>query len=339
MRFLKGVNICIFKFEKGLNEILPLLNQGNESYIPQLMEYDIQDSDKKLFSRWAPVQPEGYVINTKTINDYEIRYVKAMALIEVSSMAYDDIIDPETDRPLPKSIRVEERIIYLIFTEINGVLYSIVSGGKTLESKIRSNLMGIRRGRESESAWGNVEFKEISQYTLNKSFYYWLLKNNNTSFNNNGKDFCIREVKGFKSNAERDAHSYNGEGSNIDYEIPLKTIIAMNEELISLYINILYDMKTYSFYLDYDGRLSLFKTECGEFSTQNPAPIDTDELLLTIYFDIIPFLKQQYNIAVNSGWAQTEIRFRKDICINAIIELMHENRVTLEELESAYSSI
>lgn len=186
--------------------------------------------------------------------------------------------------------------------------------------------------KRSIKLWICTEPQDICAYSFDKSFYYWLLKNSGQVLQINGKEMRLLEVKGFRSNSERNAHSYSGEGSNIGDEIPLKSIISMDEKLISLYIRILYNHVTYSFYLDHDGRISIFIPECGEHATENPRVIETEMLLLTIYFDIIPFLVQKNNISMESGWKQEEKVFKKGSAVEAILELMQQNDVSLSDL-------
>lgn len=329
--FLKGTNVCIFKLEKNLEEIQELLENSCFKYIDELLPYDIPEHDKKLIYRWVDPDDNNFEVNSKVINGVEIRYIVAIAQLEVSLLSADKIIIPNTDMPLPKQMRVSIIDSSVIFASTTHCTYAIVSGSRSLESKIRNNLMQTNKRNDSE--WGNVEFKEITEYKFDKSFYYWIIKNKGETLTLNDKSITLNEVKGFISDTERQTSKYKGQGTNIDTEIPLRSIVGMDEKLISLYINILYDNNTYSFYLDYDGRINVFQTECGEFGTQDPCPIEFDELLLNVYFDIIPFFRVKFNEAMSSNWNIDEEAFRKKTSIDIILELMRQNSVTLEDLE------
>ena len=52
---MRGDNICIWKLEKSINEITPLLSQIYSKEIKILSSYDIPENDKKLIYRWNSI--------------------------------------------------------------------------------------------------------------------------------------------------------------------------------------------------------------------------------------------------------------------------------------------
>jgi len=330
MRYLNSV---IWRINKSIQQIKPLLSFDYSKFIDDLTDLDIPDNEKKLLNRWIPENGMEFNQRTQIINNSEINYIKAIAKLEVNTISCDEIILPETGLPIPKDIRVDQFTSRVIFIDRQEYSYAIVSGSKSIESRIRGTLMDSNKKRE-ESRWGHIQFSGLQEFLFDKSFYYWLVESKGKNISCNGKTMKIIDVKGFKSNTDRNTHSYSGEGSNIDREIPLKSLISMDEKLISLYIVILYNSVIYSFYLDFDGRTGINIPECGEHATQNPAPIETDKLLLDIYFDIIPFLRLCHNTEIENGWDEHELLLKKQFAIEVIKDLMEQNYIAVEDITS-----
>jgi len=332
LRGTKGVNTCIWKLENELENIIQLLEKNYSKPIPQLANLNIPTNEKILVYKWEKADERGYEQRTLLVGDKEIKYIKAIAHIESHALPLRNII-MRNGNPLPKEIRVNENNSTVYFVNNSeGSVYVIICGSKSLEGKIRSTLM---ESRTQMSEWKKI-YNNPTNYKFEKGFYYWILENKNNTLEDGGKKIELMDVRGFKSNSDRTAHSYRGEGSNIGEEIPLKSIVSMDESLVSLYIKILYNETiTYSFYLDNDGRLSIFNSECGEFATEEPKILEIEEIFLKVYFDIIPFLIQQYNKALSNGWKDKELDFRKQLSIDVIMELMQENNVEILDLQSA----
>lgn len=328
---MSGDNICIWELEKDLDEIAPLLQQQNSKIEEVLIDAPISKEDKQYIYKWVSVPDDGFEKQVQVINNKEVEFISTVAELEVPSIARKKMIGVN-GQPISKSLRVNKQHSNVLFVNRDGKVYCIVRGSKSLEGRIRSNLMDSRKKKESK--WGNITTKDVNGYTFNKSFYYWMLHHKGTPELTHGiKKMKLLEVKGFKCDSERRTSTYAGQGSNIDNEIPLKSLICIDQKLISLYISILYEKCTYSFYLDCDGRITVFWDECGEHATQNPHPIDEDEILLNIYFDIIPFLIQEFNVALKNGWDKVEIDFRQESAIDVIRKLMLENEISISHLK------
>lgn len=295
------------------------------------MPYEIPEIDKQLIYKWVTAE-QSFTIKEMDVNGIKIRYVKAFAEIETQGIPLSDwIVD---DKPLPKEIRVNKNNSMVLFIERLSSTYCIIIGPKSSEGRIRSTLM--ESAKRKESTWGKIAFKEIPGYTFDKHFYYWLIKNKGNSLKIDERCVVLNDVKGFKSDTDRKENSYSGEGSNIDLEIPLKSLVSMDEKLVSLYVDLLIDKTiTYNFFLDYDGRISVHEAECGEFATQTPKQIPIEEIVINIYFNIIPLLISCFNKAISIGWDKIEIQFKKSLSIDVIIELIKQNGIELKEIEQA----
>ncbi len=326
---MKGTNVCIWKLEKGFEEIIPLLSIDYSEPVQELAAFDLPERDKRLERKWLKADTLGYVAQKYEIDNSQIEYFKAVAHMETHSVPrYGIIID---GIPLPKDARVNPINSTVIFADVAHSIYAIIIGSKSNEGRLRSKLMKTSSKR-SESKWGEVIFRDIPQYTFDKNFYYWILRNKGLALTIDEKTMYLEDVRGFRSDAERKVHSYSGEGSNISEEIPLKSLVSMDERLVSLYIMIRYNNINYSFSLDYDGRISLYKPECGEHATETPRIIETESLILSIYFQIIPFLIQKYNVAKEEGWDGIQTQFKKELSIDVIKKLMLQNGLSVNEL-------
>lgn len=327
---MKGINTCIWKLEKTIEEIIDLMRSDYSKYIDELIPYQISDKEKKLIYKWSSLE-QNFNIKKLMVNGTEIKYVKALAEIENNAIPMNDwIVD---DKVLPKEIRVNKNNSVVIFTEVLGSTYCILIGSKSSEGRIRSNLM--ESNKRKESRWGKVYFSEVPGYIFDKHFYYWLIKNKGTSLNVNDKHIVLNDVKGFKSDADRKAGSYIGEGSNIDLEIPLKSLVSMDEKLVSLYVDLMVNNITYNFFLDYDGRINVYKAGCGEFATETPKQIPMEEIAINVYYEVIPLLISCFNKALSQGWDDVENEFKKNLSIDVIRELIKQNDIKIEEIEEA----
>ena len=297
------------------------------------MLYSINEDDKKYINKWVPKSDAFNITNIK-INNIDIKYIEAIAVVESPGIPINSwIVD---GKPLPKEIRVNKNISTILFLERLGSTYCIMIGSKQSEGRIRSHLMKTSNKRNGPE-WGRVEFKEVPGYIFDKHFYYWLIKSKKNLINTvDNRSFVLNDVKGFKSDSERQSNSYEGEGSNIDSEVPLKSLVSLDEKLVSLYIDILIDHnKTYNFFLDYDGRISIYPGSCGKFVSSTPEMFEINQTVLNIYFDILPMLLSEFNKAKQNGWNELENSFKKELSIDVIVKLIQENNINIREIQQA----
>lgn len=328
---MSGSNVCIWKIEQTLENIIPLLREINYRNIPQLESYLIPVEEKRYEYKWIEFDGLGLVESVLDINKKELRFLVVKASIEKPSIATDKFIIQSTEQPLPKYMRVTTQTSDVCFVKMDGYVYCIIKGPKSLEGTIRGSLMNYRK---KDSSWGNLTYEGLPELSFCRDFYYWILTNNRKKITDKDKLMVLQDVVGFKSNTERSVHSYSGTGPNIDDEIPLKSLVSMDENLESLYMKILYNNVTYSFYLDCDARLSIMFNECGEYATQSPKMFTDFEILLVIYFDIIPFLSQQFNKSKKNNWVEIKKIYKKQKSIEVIQKMMTENDIDVNEINA-----
>lgn len=329
---MNGSNVCIWKIDRDLKDIIPLLKEKYFKEIRELSSCNISQDEKRYIYKWLPKDGADFIKQNIIINNNKIEYLEAIASLEIPSITSSKFIIPSTGEPLPKDMRVNVCTSKVIFIKRNGYIYCVVLGSKSLEGKIRSNLL---QSRNRNSKWGEIIFNNVPEFSFNKDFYYWILMNKGKKFNCNGKNLLLEDVEGFKSSTERHTHSYNGEGSNIDEEIPLKSIISTDGNLESLYMKILYGNIMYSFYLDYNGRMSVMFGECGEHATQSPKMISDVQVVLTIYFEIIPFMIKKFNEVQKKDLDEKEFVYRKRKSLEVIKTMAQKNNIVLNNGEIA----
>lgn len=335
---MKELNACILKLEITIEKIIPLLSKEYSLKIEGLENNDGPTEDKNLIFKWNTVATTGNTFEekNKVIGDTSLKYIEALAQIENLSLTKKQIELIKHTGKLSKDMLVKPKESYVMFIEYLGATYCIMCGPQALEGKIRSTLM--EKKLRSESAWGTIYHENLKEYTFGKSFYYWLLDNKGKELDIDNKKLIIKDVRGFKSNTDKKTYSFSGEGNNIDKKMPLKSIVGMDERLVSLYLNIEYKKNNYSLYLDYDGRIRIFIQECYEIGCENIKYLTQQDILLDIYFDIIPFLIKKFNEA-SIRWGSSELAFRKQTSIEGILELMNQNSLELKDLERAMEKI
>lgn len=331
-------NICIFKLEKTLDEIIPLLNNTYYKPIDDLNELNCDRKDKNCIYKWLSISDNGFEKKNITVSGTTFEYVEAIARIEYVTMTKSKRELLSKRVTLDKGMLVDVKASEVFFVSYLGSVYSIISGPKDLEGKIRSTLMEMRN--KKESSWGAVYYKDISQYSFMTSFYYWVIDKKKIELTNNENTIKILDLKGFKSSdIERDTSSFSGEGENIDRRIPLKSIISMGERLVNLYIYMAFNDVIYSFVLHNDGRLTLFLSECGQFGVSEPRILEYKEVVLTIYFFIIPFLNAEFNKVKIKNWDEHEKRIQKVYAMDIIVDLIKSNDLDLTDLKTAIDSV
>lgn len=326
-------NVCIFKVEKLLPEIILLLKKKYYKPIDELDNLVVEMSEKNCIYQWESIDNNDFNIQNGIIDGTAFEYIEVMACMEIIIMTKSKREQIGAVVELNKRMLVETKKSKVLFVNYLGGTYCIVCGPAGLEGRIRSTLMETKERLQSE--WGPVYFNNIKQYSFGKSLYYWIIDKKGQDIKKDKDTVRIVDVKGFKSDTERDTSSFSGEGSNIDRRIPLKSIISMGERLVNLYVNMTFNEVTYSFVLHNDGRITLFLSECGVFGSANLRTLTFEEAILNIYFRIIPFLTAKFNEVGIECWDEHEIRLKKNYSLDIILKLMGANSIKLEEIETA----
>lgn len=307
----KGKNVIILKSEKTLDEIKVLLQQDYSCIDEGISNCSISIEEMTFNHRW---ENENGNFDKENINVYgsEVEVIQAYAIIEKNRFSGINRIriGENGDIPLPKTDRVLSDKSLVLFCSYEGSTYIIVNGPKSIESKIRTLLM--HQKKVSESDWGVIYNKNVGIYNFDTSFYTWILTNKGAELTDENVKLLFSDVRGFKSATERQGHIFSGQGSNIDKEIPFKSVVSLDEKIDSLHIEVkLNDRTTYSFALDSDGRLEVITTLCGDYLVKDPKLYSDKEIFLDIYFEIIPFLVKKFNESKKSDWLEKEKRLKK----------------------------
>ncbi len=332
---MKNENVIILKSDKELNEIASLLKEDYSCLNDRISNCNIKTEEKKFNHRWEEIDKD-FNIQNLHVGTEDVRVIQAYAIIETNKFSGSDRIRISENIPLPKSERVIENKSLVLFLEYLKSTYIIVNGPKTVESKIRTLLMEQKRG--TESRWGKIYNKNIGIYAFDKSFYRWVLKQRGKILREPNYSLELNDLRGFKSGTSRNANTFSGEGSNIDNEIPFKSVVSLDENISSLHIELKVNNRTsYSFELDNDGRLKVVTTLCGEFLVQNPKIYSNKEIFLNIYFEIIPFLVKKFNESKNNNWDYEEKQlieaYSKDIITQISKNITIQNSIAEENIQ------
>ncbi|MDU6522120.1 hypothetical protein [Clostridium sp.] len=314
----RSENIAIWKIEKRLEEIKELLKIDYSVIDDELCNLSIEIAEKTFNHRWD--DSDNLKIENIEINGVNSRVIYTKAIIEVNKVPNINKIRGADGKPLMKCDRVIQQISSVMFVESLGSVYAIVNGPKTIEAKIRRILMDQKN--KQDSIWGKIYVKDVGIYKFDKCFYRWLITQNNNTLIDNELMLRINDVSGFKSNGDRRSNNFSGEGSNIHEEIPFKSIISLDENISTLHIDLIVNNRmSYNFAIESDGRLKLCSTLCGEFLVHNPKIYDLHEIILNIYFLIIPTLVKKYNEDILNGWAKKDNEL-KGLCSKEIIKTL-----------------
>lgn len=327
------VNVVIIKLEKTLDEIIPLFQNRTFKAIEELAGLNVSEENKSCIAKWEEIDGTGFKKECIDINNIKYEYIQAKASIEIVNVNKNkrEMLSERVE--LDKKLLVETKKSIVYFVNYLGCVYGIIIGPKEMESRIRSRLMHCRR---KESEWGNIYSTNLQEYSFSKNFYYWVIDKKQCEISDGNSKANIIDVKGFKSDTERETSSISGQGSHIDKRIPLKSILGMGERLINLYIKMNYNGITYGFVLHNDGRLTVYSAECGLFGVTNPRMLNIRECVFSIYFEIIPFLKKVFSSEVTlKNWEVHEKRIRKTYALEVIRTLMKDNNIEIKELEAA----
>ena len=330
-----GKNMCIWSVDNTLEEIKSLISLNYDTEFKTLKDSEFSDEDKKRKCSWTTFHN---IIEKEVSDEISVSYIKGNAKIEVALLPESKWVD--RGQLLSKNIRVTEVSSICMFVRNNSTekVYCIVEGSKSTEGRIRSNLMRITDKDQIVNGvtWNGVNYKNVLNYTYESDFFYWLIYNKNRTINIDGYSFEIEDVKQFMSKEDRNEGSCQGDGNEVDREIPLMSLMSIDMKLILLKLKItLNNQSHYCFSFAYDGRVIIEDTQCiiqqtvGKYDT-----MDLNKVTLDIYFIILPKLYKQYREDIEN-WQTNKVTFRKKLCFDVIKQMLVENGIDFDELAAA----
>ncbi|WP_088356747.1 hypothetical protein [Bacillus cereus] len=171
----KFTRISIWEMDNllvSLEDIIPLLKKDYSQEIDFLQEYEgLSREDKTLLHKWVPKNGKNIQIQSKNILGQNFRYIEVTAIFETKHGKERSIINGEV---LQRKLRIFNHSAKVVFFELFGSIYCALEVAATYESRIRSALMGQRRGHKIE-AWGKVKDKQVFPFFFDSRFFYWLL--------------------------------------------------------------------------------------------------------------------------------------------------------------------
>lgn len=329
--------MCIWSMENTLEEIQSLISLNYDTEFKTLKNSIYSDEEKKRKCSWTSFHN---IIQQSVSDDLSVSYIRGKAQIEMALLPEGKWIDD--GKLLSKSIRVTSvsSICMFIKNESTEKIYCIVEGSKSNEGRIRSNLMRIadKEQIENEVIWNKINYKNIVGYSYESDFFYWLIYNKNNTINIDNYSFVIDDVKQFMSKEDRTEGSCEGDGDEVDREIPLMSLMSIDKKLILLKLKIIFNKQyKYCFSFSYDGRVIIEDTQCiiqrDEYKYDT---MDLNKVVLDIYFIILPKLYKKYRQEIEN-WKENKVHFRKRLCFDVINQMLIENDIEFDELAASLS--
>ncbi len=295
-----------------LDTILPLLS----------LDYTEEDEAISLEHGWYSFETN--IPFNKSIKNFKVdqtsgRFLPVLAKIDLLQVKEDWL-----DR-VPKEIAIAPNYFPVIFVECNGAIHVIVSAASNCFSRIRTKIMKICG---KNNIWGRIE---AAPHNLDRSFFYWLMYKKGNQIKLGVEDFVLKDVVGFRSSTEKNKHKYKGSGQGIDTEVPVQAMVCLNNNFSGLDLVLTNTNSNIVFSLAENWEVKVEFTKCHKLNMTVFESFDDCELLLKIFLQIIPGMVQQNN--ADKLWPQQESRFRQNVGLKAIKEIMEENGITMSHIQ------
>lgn len=323
-----------------LEQIPELLGIDYSREIDYLQEFELSELDKKLLNRWVEYdQAHGFNIQQQEVLGTVVRYIIAKAYFETSAPPESAII--EGYGPLPRDRRIAPNEMPVLFFESHRRVYVIVTGSDYKTRHIRTVLMGGGRlSDENHRRWGKVQTKEISNYSFNSEFFYWLISQQNSTITVGDINLDISDIRYLsQTGTERTDVRHESQGANITDEAISKTGLGVNSRVGQVGTTIGFTGGNYRLILFENGsvwidnNLSSINGTTGELE---PFESNLEIGSLSLYASILPLLKTAFNSDRDQGrWTvELQANARKLWALGAINELCSENEIAINEIQS-----
>ena len=277
---------------------------------------EIIDSNISLYYRWA--SENNFEVEEYEIDNINIRYLLVYADLDILRLKKEEV------SCVPRDIAVGTRRSHVLFVERKGSIIVLVASSKSYFSKIRTKLF-----KNGKMQWGELSYKDIS---LEREFFYWLMSKKGYQIQLGTEEYILHDLDAFNCITEREQHQYKGTGQGIDEEAPVGAMVSLKNFFTGLGIMLGNNKNIIKFTLfnnletDISFLDSHILTDNGFDFFKGP------DLVLKIYFQIIPALLMAYNCQ-RSTWSHDEKEFRKVVALRAIREIMNETELSIQDIE------
>lgn len=319
---------------QALEDLKDLFDKDYNKNISYLTDKNISLKDKVLMNKWRK-RDDNFTINYFKINGRDIKYLKANAFIEIALPEAKAIIEGTI---LPRANRVKQFEFEVIFFENYEKVYCVIMCPQSMDSKIKSALMGAGRSKaELAEAWGKLNDVNIDNYVLNSNLFYWLIKKDSRELELDGESLTINSIKALANSSLRGDTNYLSEGEDLLNKVVVKTTLGVEAQVDSVAITIEQEDGTFDIMLDVNGTCgvdevsSILIREGGQ-----PELIDDylDEVIIRIYCCIIPLFKNLHKAECENGvWTEDTLQiYKRQLALEVINDLCYDNEITKDEV-------
>lgn len=340
----KFTRIVIWKLDNlivDLESVIPLLELDYTQELDFLEGYLIPDRDKKLFHKWESTNGNNFNIRNKNFFGQNIRFLEASAYFEIS---YGSERSFQNEILLDRRYRIFNNYAKVVFVELNGSVYCLIETTQTNESRIRSALMGQRKGNRIEE-WGNIEYKNVPFFKFDTQFFYWLIsKKGSVLFSHSSEPEQTTEMKLVDVSAltlvgDRSVYDSNNQGANLLTESPTALSgLGCNNDVQLVGIKLVFDETTILFRFESNGT-SYINVDRTQYYDAEERIIGIDDdfpyFIIAIFGSTFPILLEKFHREKRStNWEEVISVQRKKWALKAIKELCLHNEISTLELDS-----
>ena len=333
---LKRLTIWTSDRDLELGDISGLLTLDYTKEIPYLINRVLTRNDKIIFNRWCPYKEElGLGIHGVEIGQSLIQAIATRAYFETYSSERHAIVD---DVVLPRDYRISSHEQPVFFFVVSGRVYAAVVGSEYIDNKIRSNLMGASRTRDTRyEGWGRILFKDIPAYTFSVDFFYWLILKQNQIITAGDYEINLSDIHSLDQSSERNDVSQTVKGANLTDEPMATTGLSVDSDVKAVGITVTIPDATLKINILQNGECHIDQLISRVIGPRGEFLFVDDNLefvTLFIYVILLPALNQEYNSDVRDGRWTTRHRetARKLWALGVINELCSENRLSIADV-------
>lgn len=333
----KEIRLTLLELDKQftLDNIIQNLQLDYSKSIGYLSELrSVSSPDKILNNKWYPANnAETFTKATFNVGENSIEYVLASGFFEKPASEEQAIVNGFV---LPRERRVFNRTCEAIFFDLNGQVYCVIEVSQSEERNVRSILFGQGRGINKKEEWKNVKHKDISQFTFDSSFFYWLISKKGAQFTLKDSDFkfSLTDITAISNQTERLEYDSTNSGSNILGSSPALTALGSNHSVYEAGLSfrtpnmklLLRLSETSTCYLNVD---KSFVTKATNENVNVKQELTS--VVLNIYCVILLTLKEAYNSSPDKR--EQTVTQRKDWALLVIRTLCEENDIPLDEIK------
>jgi hypothetical protein len=311
----KKIQLWILKEQESLENI--------KQFLYKHYHEKVDDSDINLHYRWVPVQGNNNEAEFEIL-EYEIDHEKIKCLLAYAELEFLRVRKDEVSRT-PRDIAVGIYRSTVFFVETGGPIRVLVASSTSYFSKVRTKLF-----KKGQKQWGELSYKDIN---LDREFFYWLMNKKGHEIKLGTEIYNLYDLDAFDCATERDQHQYSGTGQGIDREAPVGAMVSLSNLFTGLGIRLGNKDNIIKFSLSNNLETEISFLDSHILTDKGFDFFKRPELVLKIYFQIIPGLIKAYNNQ-RETWPQDEIEFRRYVAIRAISEIMNETGLTIQDIRS-----